>query len=43
VVNLYDGVEYLNDNLYGLPATHCTTPIAMAVSAKKNRLACGTK
>jgi len=43
VVNLYDGVEYLNGYLYALPDTHCTRPIELALTASKNRLACGTK
>jgi len=41
-VNLYYGVNYLTKGFYELPNTHCSTPIAIAVSATSS-LACGSK
>lgn len=43
-MNLYGGVEYLNDLFYALPDTHCTKPIEIAAGIKtKNGKYCGSK
>ena len=39
-VNLYSGVKYLNELLYKLPDTQCTTPVALAADTTST-LACG--
>jgi len=38
-VELYYGVEFLTKGFYDLPDTHCTTPIALALSSS---LTCGS-
>jgi len=43
ILNLYEGVEYLNHDLYALPELHCTTPIAMVDESTDNVNACGSK
>lgn len=42
-MNLYLGVDYLNEFFYTMPDAQCSTPIAIASAFKKNDLACGTK
>jgi hypothetical protein len=39
-VNLYSGVKYLNELLYTLPDTQCTTPVALAADTESS-VACG--
>jgi hypothetical protein len=42
-VNLYYGVDYLNELFYPMPNLMCTKPITFAANKIKNAEACGTK
>lgn len=42
VRNFYGGVDFLNENFYELPDTHCTKPIELAKTPVKNSNFCGS-
>jgi hypothetical protein len=41
-INLYEGVAFLNKNLYAMPDIHCTKPVKIALTSNDNDNACGS-